>query len=227
MALTSACAGPSWTSWARRTRSASRASTIRIRRSSGQVRRGRIALQAGVAALQEEPRALQAADRQLESGELGRALAQLAPTERRRCAAARRCLRLARRGSVARVGGERLDFRAVQLVVLLVPRREVAVVRLAIALGQAAQRVRGVAERGLCLRVQAVEGLGPDVAGVDLGAHLRRSIRAAHGQATRYTRNGSGAATRIGQARPAQGSGRRDPWRGAPATRRAVPSRTT
>ena len=55
IALDSAWAGPSWISWARRDRSASCASTIRISTSYGPLETRVLAHEARVAALEEQP----------------------------------------------------------------------------------------------------------------------------------------------------------------------------
>ena len=151
----------------------------------GQVGRRRVALQRGVATFEEQPRALQPPDRKLQSRELRPALPELACPKGDGAPKPAGMRRLGGIRPVVGAGAERVELLAVQLVVLRVPGREVRVVRLAILLGQRPQGVRGIAERGLGLRVHAVEAARPDIPGADLGAHPICSIRAGHGHATR------------------------------------------
>ena len=78
IALDSAWAGPSWISWARRDRSASWASTMRIARSPSASRPLAVGDERGVAALQEQPRAREGPLGELEPGQLGPLRAELA-----------------------------------------------------------------------------------------------------------------------------------------------------
>ena len=84
IAFESACAGPSWISWASRTRSPSCASTIRIWSSVGSLGQGDVGDERRVPALDEQPGRLEVADGELEPGELGLVAAERRRSTRRR-----------------------------------------------------------------------------------------------------------------------------------------------
>ena len=167
IALDSACAGPSWTSWASRARSASCASTIRIWSSVEHRRQRGLRHQRRVAALQEQPRALEVADRELQARELRLVAAQLAAgprhppriiRSRRSAAPASAALRprpRRRRRSGRRPVAPSLE--GAQLVRERLPAGQVVQVGRAIPVADGAQRVGGVRERLRGFRVQLVE----------------------------------------------------------------------
>ena len=215
IAFESAWAGPSWTSCARRVRSASRASTIRIWKSSarsgaaGSARRS-------VTALEEQPRPLEAAHRELEAGELRLALAELRRPHGDPAAQVRGEV-VGRAVAVAPLAVDRrqaVAVRPVEGVAFVVPAAQRRVERLAVLLGDGAQGVGGARQRLLRLGVEGIEPFRRGPAGVDLRAHLRASIRAAHGQTTRKARislapagaPGPGGGRAISSRQPASGS---------------------
>ena len=199
IAFDSAWAGPSWISWARRERSASWASTIRIWMSLGVAGPPAVVDQRGVAALEEQPRALEVALGELELGQLGLVAAELARTAGRRRArsAPRRGRRprrprrrsAARSASVGAHPAARGDLarssRSMRRARRAGPASGRAVgVGLAVALADAAERVGAVANGRARFRMEPVEATFVAGAASPVRASIGvRSIRvAAHGQ---------------------------------------------
>ena len=199
-------AGPSWISWASRDRSASSDSTIRIAMSAFVAGASGFGEHRLAAALEEAPRPLEGAQGEVDAAELGLVVGQLpdepvdllAQDPRPPLVDPDRRGRDRDHAAIARdaIGRGRLGaapaLEPLQVVAKGLPARELLVVRLLVALPDALQRARALADRGGRLLVETVEAV---TAGMRLGAcclHGLRSIRVvSHGQTTSNARTSS------------------------------------
>ena len=188
IAFDRAWAGPSWISWASRDRSASWASTMRIRMSEASGAVARLRHERSVATAQEEPGAFHGLDGQLQPGELRLVLADLGGQR----------LDLGVQDAPAGVvdAGLRRSFECVDLRAQRPVPPEQIRAGVAVPVAHSPQRVRAVPDGGDRLGVESVDAAVSSLGAGTCGIHRRPSIRVAiHGQPITYTRtssNGSG-----------------------------------